>query len=244
MKSIILAAGRGSRIPKFSKRKPKCLILINGKSILKRQIDFFKRLKIKKIVVVRGYKKKFINFKKIKFINNKNYKNSEQLQSLFSAKSELDEDVIISFSDIIYDFNILKKLYFSEVGNIILAIDRKWKQRYKFRFDHPVAQADKVELDKKNLIRSIGKNILIKKTHAEFLGLIKIRKEATKIFINFFKKLKKRKLHKMQIHHFVNYLVNNKIKVNACEVSGKYMEIDTYNDYKIAKKIFRKKNNA
>ena len=40
MKSIILAAGRGTRIPQFSKKKPKCMIQINGKSILKDKLIF------------------------------------------------------------------------------------------------------------------------------------------------------------------------------------------------------------
>ncbi len=238
MKSIILAAGKGTRIPEFSKKKPKCLIKLNGKSILKRQINFYKKLKINKIVIVRGYKKKFLNFKKIKYINNKNYKINEQLDSLFSAQQELDEEVIISFSDIIYDFKMLKKIYCSKKGQIILAIDKNWKKRYKYRYDHPISQADKVELNKQNLVKSIGKDISIKKTHAEFLGLLKISKEGTKIFKIYFKKLKKIKSSKMQIHHFINYLIKKKIKVNSCNVSGKYMEIDTYNDYKIAKKLF------
>ena len=43
MKSIILAAGRGSRIPEISQTKPKCLIKINGKTILERQIMLMKK---------------------------------------------------------------------------------------------------------------------------------------------------------------------------------------------------------
>ena len=76
MKCIILAAGKGSRIPEFSIRKPKCLIKIKGEEILKRQLNFFRKLNIKEIIVVR-VKKKYINFKKVKYINNKNYKNND-----------------------------------------------------------------------------------------------------------------------------------------------------------------------
>ena len=35
----------------------------------------------------------------------------------------------------------------------------------------------------------------------------------------------------MQIHHFIKFLVKKKVKVNTCSVQGKFMEIDTYNDY-------------
>ena len=128
MKCIILAAGKGSRIPEFSIRKPKCLIKIKGKEILKRQLIFFRKLNIKEIIVIRGHKKNYINFKKVKYINNKNYKTNEQLDSLLIAKKEFNTSIIISFSDIIYDFKVIKKLINDDSGNIILAIDKKWKK--------------------------------------------------------------------------------------------------------------------
>ena len=76
MNSIILAAGRGSRIPEISNKKPKCLISINGSSILSRQIDFLKKSKINKITIIRGYKKKHIKFKSVNYVENKNFKKS------------------------------------------------------------------------------------------------------------------------------------------------------------------------
>ena len=43
----------------------------------------------------------------------------------------------------------------------------------------------------------------------------------------------------MQIHHFINYLSKKNVRINTCSVFGKYMEIDTYNDYKISKKCLK-----
>ena len=57
MKAIILAAGRGTRIPQFTKNKPKCLIKIDKKTILERQINFLFKLKIKDIIIIKGFKK-------------------------------------------------------------------------------------------------------------------------------------------------------------------------------------------
>ena len=44
MKAIILAAGRGTRIPSITKKKPKCLIKVNKIPILLRQINFLRKL--------------------------------------------------------------------------------------------------------------------------------------------------------------------------------------------------------
>lgn len=163
MNSIILAAGRGSRIPEISNKKPKCLISINGSSILSRQIDFLKKSKINKITIIRGYKKKHIKFKSVNYVENKNFKKSEQLSSLFCAEKFLTGNLVILFSDIIYDYRILKKVLKSKNGDITLGVDKNWKKRYRFRYDHPVAQADKVSISNGNHINMIGKKLNLKK---------------------------------------------------------------------------------
>ena len=110
MKSIIIAAGLGKRIPEFSKNIPKSMIKINNIPILKRQIDFMRKSKISKIGIIKGFKSNLINFKNIKYFHNRNYKKNEQLDSLFVANRWFTDDLLISFSDIIYENSILEKV--------------------------------------------------------------------------------------------------------------------------------------
>ncbi len=236
MKAIILAAGRGSRIPQITKNKPKCLIKINKETILERQISFLHQLKIKDIIIIKGFKKDKILIKKIKYIENKNYKKNEQLESLFYAKSEFTDDIIVLFGDIIYDFSIIKKIY-QKKKLITLAVDKNWKAKYKFRFDHPVDQADKVRINKKNNIVRIGKKLKIDEANGEFLGIFKVSKTGCKIILKNYKKYKKKyDTANKQIHDFIKFLINEGIHISSLSVKGKYMEIDTFNDYKLAKK--------
>ena len=236
MRALILAAGLGSRIPEISKKKPKCLIKIKNETILGRQIRIFKKKNIKTIGIVKGYKKNLINFKNVKYFVNKNYKKNDQLDSLITAKKFLISDTIVSFSDIIYDEKILNPIL-KDSSPISIAIDYKWKKKYLNRFDHPFSQADKVQI-KNNKIVKIGKDLPLKKTNAEFLGIMKISKDFIKFFFKEYELIKKNK-QSMQIHNFIQHLINKKIKVSYCKVSGKYMEIDTFNDYMIAKDIFK-----
>ena len=238
MKAIILAAGRGTRIPQFTKNKPKCLIKIDKKTILERQINFLFKLKIKDIIIIKGFKKEKILIKKVKYIVNKNYKKNEQLDSLFCAKSEFTEDILILFSDIIYDFSIIKKIYNQKKNLITLAVDKNWQNRYKFRFDHPEEQADKVKINKKNNIIKIGKKLKIEETNGEFLGIFKISKMGCKVILENYKKYQNTAI--KQIHDFLKFLINKCIPISSLSVQGKYMEIDTFNDYKLAKKMFEK----
>ena len=240
MKSIIIAAGSGRRIPEFSKIIPKSLIKINKKSILKRQIDLMTKSKINQIAIVKGFKSNKIQYKKKKYFYNKNYKKNEQLDSLFSAKEWFTDDLLITFSDIIYDESIIKKMTRCK-HNFTIAVQKNWKKKYKKRFDHPINQADKV-LIKNNNIKDIGKKLSEGKTNGEFLGIFKISKEICNIFINHYKILKKtKKTEKLQIHDFFRYLIKKNINIKPTYVNGKYMEIDTYNDFKIAKEMFNEK---
>ncbi len=237
MKTIIIAAGIGSRIKEFTKKIPKSLIKINNKSILKRQIDLMKKNKIKKISIVKGFKFKKIRYKNIKYFLNLNFKKNEQLDSFFYAKKFFDDDIIVTFSDIIYDEAILKKIIKSK-STFTIAVQKNWKSKYKKRFDHPLREADKVII-KNNRITQIGKKISTNKTSGEFLGIFKIKKKMSEIFIEEYKKLKKsQNTSKFQMHHFFQYLINKNIIIKPTYVLGKYMEIDTYNDFKIAKEIF------
>ena len=244
MKAIILAAGRGTRIPQVTKNKPKCLVKINKKTILERQIFFLNKLKIKEIVIVKGFKKNKILIKQIKYIENKNYKNNEQLDSFFYAQNEFTDDLLVLFSDIIYDFSIISKIYNQKKNLITLAVDKDWKHRYKFRFDHPLGQADKVKINKKNNIIKIGKKLKIEETNGEFLGIFKVSKKGCKVIIDNYREYKKHhNTSNKQLHDFFKFLINKGINISSLPVRGKYMEIDTFNDYKLAKKMFKKNQN-
>jgi choline kinase len=239
MKSIIIAAGSGKRIPEFTKKIPKSMIKINNKSILKRQIDIMRKFKIEKIAIIKGYKSNKINFKKVEYFYNLNFKKNEQLDSFFSAHKWFNDDLLVTFSDIIYQDSILKKVLKSKY-NISLAIQKNWKRRYKDRYDHPHNQADKVSIKKQNIVK-IGKKLSERDTDGEFLGIFKIKKNFCEKIIKEYKSLKNIKdTRKLQLHNFFNYLIKKKMVLSPIYVDGKFMEIDTFNDFKIAKTIFSK----
>ena len=52
MKSIILAAGKGTRLKELTKSKPKCLVKIQGKSIIEYQLEIFDNFKFDEILLV------------------------------------------------------------------------------------------------------------------------------------------------------------------------------------------------
>ena len=153
MQAVMLAAGKGSRLGKYTKYNTKCMLEINEKTLLERSIDALCEANIKKLILVLGYKKenvkKFIKDKKIDekiniiYIDNEIYDKTNNIYSLYLAKDYLiNEDTILLESDIIYSKDIIKELVNNKKENMaVLAKYRQW-------MDGTV-----VELDNTNMIK-------------------------------------------------------------------------------------------
>ena len=136
MKIILLAAGKGSRF--ISKKLPhKSLIKVKKKSLIENLIIFYKDLQ--KIVVV-GYnrnilKKKLEKYPKINFLDNLHYRSTEMLFSLIFALRKISSNVLVSYTDIIYDYVKVKNLVDKEINknHICIPILINWKSIWSKR---------------------------------------------------------------------------------------------------------------
>ena len=79
-----------------------------GKTLLQRQLDAYKN-GIKDISLVRGYKKEKINYKGIRYFENPDYLNNNILNSIFYGEDVINNNIIISYSDILFDPIVVKK---------------------------------------------------------------------------------------------------------------------------------------
>ncbi len=103
---IVLAAGRGSRIRKFTS-KPKCLIEIEKKKIIQYLIENI-NVKFNKMIFVVGYRKKYLKKKineifknkKIFFVENNLYKKTNNSYSIYLTRKLIDDDVIFVNADL------------------------------------------------------------------------------------------------------------------------------------------------
>ena len=116
---------------------PKCLLEINGKTIIQTQIDHLRSLGINNISVVKGYLQEKICLPNLTYYFNDNYRQNNILESLFCAEGELYDDVIILYSDIIFEKRVVEKLIGSR-HEISIVTDVKWTLNYVDRHDHPL----------------------------------------------------------------------------------------------------------
>jgi len=250
-KALIIAAGLGSRLKKHTENLPKCMLDFGGKTLLQRQLDSYKKNGIKDISLIRGYKKEKINYKGIKYFENTDYKNNNILNSIFYAEKVINGNIIISYSDILFDSSVVERTLDTD-HDISVVVDIDWRGYYVGRKDHPISEAENVIFNSNNEVEKIGKiNTGNEEVHGEFIGMIKLSNRGTEIFKEHFHRLKKiywnkpfqraKTFQKAYLTDFIQELVDIGIKVHCVIIESGWKEIDTVEDYKKALLGFNKK---
>jgi L-glutamine-phosphate cytidylyltransferase len=247
MKAIIVAAGSAKRLGEKTKNLPKSLLNINGKTILEKQTSLLKHMGINEIIVITGPNSNQFNKFQFEFINDKNFDNHDILGSLMVTRDFFIDDLMIFYSDILFDEKILSQIinFKCDIG---IAIDLDWKKHYKNRTEHPESEAENVLLNNDNIIQ-IKKNItkIDDNQIGEFLGIIKLSNKGAKIFVKQYDYLEKNhigqfceapSLDKAYITDMIQNLIDSNFDVKPILVKGNWCEIDTKQDLENALKIF------
>ena len=249
-KSLIVAAGLGSRLKNHTENTPKCMLDFGGKTLLQRQLTSYSECGIVDISLVRGFKKSKINYKGIKYFDNDDYKNNNILNSIFYAEEEINGNIIISYSDILFEPFIVQRALDSD-HDISVVVDIDWKDYYINRKDHPLSEAENVIFNSNNEVVKIGKIATEKEeVHGEFIGMIKLNHRGCKIFKENFHRVKKffwnkpfqraKIFQKAYLTDMIQELVDIGIKVHCVVIKRGWKEIDTVEDYKKALVEFNK----
>ena len=246
MKVIIIAAGKGIRIAEKFKDTPKSLIQINDKTIFEIQKQAFEKNDISQFVVITGPENKFKDTN-IEYIQDYENKNHDILGSLLVAKKHFKGEIIISYSDIIFEEKIIQQLLDTD-GDIVIAIDLDWRKAYKGRTEHPLLEAENVLLNNKNQILEIKKNIQNDNEKVgEFLGLMKMTEKGSQIFLEKIINLQKNhtgkfhnaiSLEKGYLTDMIQEMIVSSIEITPSFITGKWCEIDTIQDLERASKKF------
>ncbi|NCB02366.1 MAG: aminotransferase class I/II-fold pyridoxal phosphate-dependent enzyme, partial [Spirochaetia bacterium] len=119
MQAIILAAGMGKRLKNLTEHNTKCMVEVNGVTLMERMLTQLDSLALRKIIIVVGYKgEELIEFihtlpvkTTIEFVENPIYDKTNNIYSLYLASNKmLEDDTLLLESDLIFEDSILKLL--------------------------------------------------------------------------------------------------------------------------------------
>ena len=235
---IILDSGRGSRLGRLTKNKPKCLIKIyKNKTLIDYISENFKFFR--NFIVITGYKsdilKKKLKFNNVKFVYNKNYLKTNMVESLMLAKDKIkNNDIIVSYADIFFDPKILKLLV--KKKNNILPLNKNWLKSWKKRYkslDEIKKDAENIVISKKK-IKSLGGRILKVLPKLQYMGILKVTNNTFLRMHKFYNELNNKKI---SMTEFINLMIQRKLaSFNYISTNKFWHEVDNSRDLKILKK--------
>ena len=189
-------------------------------------------------------KKNKIKYKGIKYFDNNDYKDNNILNSIFYGEEVINGNIIISYSDILFEPFVVKRALESD-HDISVIVDIDWRDYYIDRKDHPLSEAENVIFNSNNEVVKIGKIASEKEeVHGEFIGMIKLNHRGCEIFKQNFHRVKKhfwnkpfqraKIFQKAYLTDMIQELVDIGIKVHCVIIERGWKEIDTVEDYRKA----------
>lgn len=247
MKAIILAAGMGSRLKNITKDKTKCMVEVNGESLIKRLLKQLEKYTLEEIVIVTGYKeeilKEYINNlgikTKIKFYNNDIYDKTNNIYSLGLVEKELlNNDILLIESDLIFEDKLLKNIINSSYKNLAVVSEyESWMDGTCVRLDDENNVVDFISSQRFsfNEVENLYKTVNIYKLSKEF---------NQKYYIPFLKAY----ISSKGTNQYYESVFETLIKIIPNELKGlkieglKWYEIDDKQDLDIAESLFAKED--
>ena len=244
MKAIILAAGQGSRLGKICQDKPKCLMTIEDNTLLEIQINTLHACGIEDISVVRGYQGDKIDVPGLKYYENPDYADTNILHSVFCAHEELNGEVLIVYSDILYEQQVVKRLMESS-QDIRVGVMVNWQESVRQRDKVALEELEMAYFDSENFIREIGKHLTKEyETQGQFIGMVKCSQLGTEVLKKNYDRVKKHYSGKSFWHADVfekalltdlfQEMTDLGVPLNCVIIERGWMEIDTPEDYERA----------
>lgn len=236
MKAIILAAGQGMRLRPFTDDRPKCLVEIDGKSLLKRQLDVLRAEGVDETVLIGGYRAESLSSFGSRLYVNREFDSTNMVWTLFSARTELVGDLLVSYGDIVYPRQALRSVLASS-ADVTVAVDLEWEPYWRERNEDPLADAETLKLGHDGRIVEIGqKPKSLSEIQGQYIGLVRYSHSGLRALISAFDSavargdLRGKDPRKAYMTDLLQALIDSGQEVRPAFFEGGWVEVDTAYD--------------
>ena len=235
VQAIILAASRGNELQELTHDKPKVMLSIGGKTLLRRLLDEFKRLGINKTSVVAGYKADAIDLPGIEKRINENYETSDELASLVCAEKDFKDDMIILYGDLLFRAYILRDLLECEDEITVIVDSALDKLNISGSPDYAYCSE---EDDRSPFMQNVTltqlsslSEINSKKPSGYWIGMMRVRKQGRSWIEEALVEMKPRKdFNSLTLPDLLNYLIDKGKPINIHYIDGHWLDVNSLDD--------------
>jgi phosphoenolpyruvate phosphomutase len=235
---LILAASKGD-FGELVKDKPKAMLRLRGKPILAWHADAFRRQGIRRIGVVRGYRKEAVDLANIQTFDNDRFAETGELASLYAAREFLKGDLVIAYGDIVFDDFILGNLL-RQTDDITIAVDGAWKLRGRAdaKRDLVATSGAYDPLGKGSCqLQAMGPAVKPEDASGEWIGLLAVPAAKTELLVTMLDKLAKsapQVLETADLPALLERLVKSGETVTVVHSYGHWYDLDEQRDLVLA----------
>lgn len=228
---------------------PKCFAEVNNCRILDWGLRAFEEHNFERVCFIGGYaiEKVRRDYPQLVFYHNDNWQNNNILASLMYAEPEMDEPFVCCYSDILFKPDIVRGLISSD-GDISLAVDTQWLERYIHRTEHPTDDAEKVTV-LNGVVTQIHRDIPESEAHGEYIGVARFSTKGAYLLREHYHQSRQRyagkpyreapSFQKAYLIHLFQEMIEAGVEMEHIDCAGGYMEIDTQQDLELARKLWR-----
>jgi choline kinase len=246
MKAIIIGAGRGRRLMPTTAETPKCYAEVGGHRLLDWALKAFARAGISDVCFIGGYQIEKVrrDYPQFTFRENTGWEHNNILASLMHAEDLMGEGFVCCYSDILFTSEVLRGLM-EQPGDIALSVDTRWLERYTYRTQHPPDDAEKVMVKNGHVTR-VHRAIPPAEAHGEFTGIAKFSPAGAALLRQHYAQARaayagKRfreavSFEKAYLILLLQQMIEDGVKMSHADTPGNYMEVDTQEDFELARK--------
>lgn len=244
MQAIILAAGMGRRLGDLTRGHTKCMVEVNGQTLIDRAIHQLSKLNLTRLILVVGYKGKelkeyignrYDDILKIEYIENPIYDRTNNIYSLALAKDILcEDDSLLLESDLIFEDSMLEMLVNHPDPNLALVA------KYETWMDGTMVRLD----SERNIVNFVPKAAFRFEDVSVYYKTVNIYKFSKEFsqkeyvpFLDAYSKVMGNNEYYEQVLRVITMVHNSTLKALDIE-DKKWYEIDDIQDLDIASAIF------
>lgn len=234
--AIILAASRGKELADLTIDKPKALLEVNGKPILSEMVNKLQDSGIKNVTVVRGYKKEAFPKLPCAYVDNDKFETTGELYSLYLAKDNMKDSMVISYGDIVFRKYVLNLLEESKADVSIVVDSDTSKRANDYKGDFVTCSSANTRSFDQTESTLVSTNLIAKseagQNHGEWIGLLKTTAKGTEVVKAALEKLAdKSNFQGLKMGDLINQLIADDVQIGVSYIEGHWMDIDNFNDF-------------
>lgn len=231
MKSIILAAGRGSRMGALTEDRPKCLVELDGCPLLDLQCAALVAGGAEEIAVVTGYLGECIAVRGLRCFTNPRWQQTNMVMSLHTAREWLQrETCIVSYSDIFYPAETIRRLVAAQ-GDIVISFDPDWLPIWQGRFADPLADAETFRRDGAGRLVEIGgKASHVDQIEGQYMGLLRFTPSGWACVEEYLNGLRPEEQDRLDMTGLLSRLIAGGVRIDTVPTFPGWGEIDSETD--------------